>query len=350
MSIFLYPILSLLSALLVVNAVIPEVIRVAAAKGLFDVPGGRKGHAAPTPTAGGIAIFMGVMVAAFGWGGSESLNTFQPLMLGMVVLFFLGLKDDLMGASAGFKLMIQLALAAVLVGGGMGLHAFWGMLGWHGLPLPLQYAASVLLVVLVTNAYNLIDGIDGLAGGIGLIASLCFGIIFMVRGEAAFAILAFALAGGLLAFLRYNFQPAKIFMGDTGSLVVGFLLSAMMLHLLERERRSWRPTGFGCSSPGDAGDGGAARRLDSGGDYPFAQWRSSFFRRPPPSPSSAAFAGLESPSCCFRALGSHPLSPGYKPLVDLRGNFFLLFAGRGHGRRPDPAASLYACLGSQKKG
>jgi UDP-GlcNAc:undecaprenyl-phosphate GlcNAc-1-phosphate transferase len=126
-----------------------------------------------------------------------------------------------------------LALAAVLVGGGMGLHAFWGMLGWHGLPLPLQYAASVLLVVLVTNAYNLIDGIDGLAGGIGLIASLCFGIIFMVRGEAAFAILAFALAGGLLAFLRYNFQPAKIFMGDTGSLVVGFLLSAMMLHLLE---------------------------------------------------------------------------------------------------------------------
>jgi len=222
----------LLAAFLVM-LVIPQILMITTEKRLFDVPGGRKAHALPTPTAGGVAIFMGIIISLFTFSMTNGIGSLQPLLISIVVLFFLGLKDDLIGAKASMKLVVQLILAAVLVFGGLGLSAFWEILGLAEMPAIIKYGVSILLIVFLTNAYNMIDGIDGLAGGIGLISSLTFGVVLMIRGEVLFAILAFSTAGSLLGFLRYNFQPAKIFMGDTGSLVIGFILSALMIKILE---------------------------------------------------------------------------------------------------------------------
>jgi UDP-N-acetylmuramyl pentapeptide phosphotransferase/UDP-N-acetylglucosamine-1-phosphate transferase len=213
--------------------VIPQILAVTTEKRLFDVPCGRKAHALPTPTAGGVAIFIGMMVSVFTFSMNQEIGTLKPLLATIVVLFFLGLKDDLIGEKASTKLLIQIFLAAILVFGGLGLDTFWQILGLSERLLILKYGGSILLIVFLTNAYNMIDGIDGLAGGIGMIASLTFGIVLMMRGETLFAVLAFATAGSLLGFLKFNFQPAKIFMGDTGSLVVGVVISILMMQVLE---------------------------------------------------------------------------------------------------------------------
>jgi UDP-N-acetylmuramyl pentapeptide phosphotransferase/UDP-N-acetylglucosamine-1-phosphate transferase len=222
-----------LFACLLVVQVIPQIILVTAKKRLFDVPGGRKAHAIPTPTAGGIAIFIGIFISLLTFSMGKGIDAFHPLLISLIILFFLGLKDDLIGAKASRKLLIQVILAGVLTLGGFQLDGFWEMLGLMNLPFLLKFGGSIFLVVFLTNAYNMIDGIDGLAGGIGMISSLAFGVVLMLRGDMLFAILAFSTAGSLLGFLKFNFQPARIFMGDTGSLVVGFILSALMLQVLE---------------------------------------------------------------------------------------------------------------------
>ena len=233
MPVSVYMILVGITSFLVALKIVPQVIALAADKGLFDIPGGRKGHHLPTPTAGGIAIFLGVSLSMLFWASAQGLAELKLLMFGIVTLFFVGLKDDLAGVPALVKFAVQILLALILVSGGFLLDDFWGMLGLSQLPIPLKYTVSIFFIVLLTNAYNLIDGIDGLAGSIGLIAAFTFGLIFAFRGEVTLSLLAFSLVGSLLGFLKYNFQPARIFMGDTGSLVIGFALSALAIRLLE---------------------------------------------------------------------------------------------------------------------
>ena len=212
---------------------IPVVIETAQSKSLFDVPNGRKQHKQPIPPLGGIAIFISMVVSFFLWSDLQGMAEAKFAFLGMLVLFFMGLKDDLVEIEARKKFIIQISLASLIAFGGIRITHLHGIFGLDEIPVVFQYALTVLFIVGLTNAYNLIDGIDGLAGGIALIASFGFGILFFALDIKSYSLASFALAGSLLGFLRFNFSPAKIFMGDTGSLSVGILLAILSIQLLE---------------------------------------------------------------------------------------------------------------------
>jgi UDP-N-acetylmuramyl pentapeptide phosphotransferase/UDP-N-acetylglucosamine-1-phosphate transferase len=151
----------------------------------------------------------------------------------VVVLFALGILDDLHNISAKNKLVIELGVATLIAFSGVRITSFNGLFGLHQIPLSAQYTITILIITGITNAFNLIDGIDGLAGGLGFMSLLMTGLFLTLSGDAKSGLIAFALAGGLLGFLYYNFNPARIFMGDTGSLVLGFVVSVLCIKLLQ---------------------------------------------------------------------------------------------------------------------
>jgi UDP-N-acetylmuramyl pentapeptide phosphotransferase/UDP-N-acetylglucosamine-1-phosphate transferase len=129
--------------------------------------------------------------------------------------------------------VIQLALATLIAFSGVRINNLNGIFGVHELPVTAQYTLTILIIAGITNAFNLIDGIDGLAGGLGFMSLVIIGLFLTLSGDANIALIAFALAGGLLGFLYYNFNPARIFMGDTGSLVLGFVIAVLTVRLIQ---------------------------------------------------------------------------------------------------------------------
>jgi UDP-N-acetylmuramyl pentapeptide phosphotransferase/UDP-N-acetylglucosamine-1-phosphate transferase len=161
----------------------------------------------------------------------------QQLLAGCLILFFIGLKDDIVSVSAFKKFFVQiLATGIVLFIGDVRITDFQGFLGIYELEPGLSYAFTFLVIIGVTNSINLIDGIDGLAGSIVLLISLVLAISFFDTSNVsllAYSLVAFALAGSVLGFLRYNFHKAIIFMGDTGSLVCGFIIAVLSVRFVE---------------------------------------------------------------------------------------------------------------------
>jgi len=213
----------------------PSARHVALRLGIVDRPEKRKMHQIPIPLLGGLPIFIAfstVSAAAFFiWSGPPevSLRSYVGLMAGATIILLLGIYDDAKGMKASAKFAGQALAALVVVGMGARIEAFTNPLGasfhlgWLGIPLAL------LWIVGVTNAVNLIDGLDGLAVGIGTIAAA--GLFAVAAVENPFvAGVAIILAGAGLGFLRFNFYPAKIFLGDTGSMFIGFTLAVMGLH------------------------------------------------------------------------------------------------------------------------
>jgi UDP-N-acetylmuramyl pentapeptide phosphotransferase/UDP-N-acetylglucosamine-1-phosphate transferase len=231
-------ILSFLTSLLVVIFGIPSVITVAKQKGLFDKPDHRKLHVNKVPRLGGLAIIAGFSIAVSIWGiPTEIASRLQYLQAALIVLFFSGLKDDILVLTPIKKLMSQLLAAAlVVVGEDIRITSFYGLFGVTELNIWVSYILSVFTIVVITNAFNLIDGIDGLAGGLGVIISITFGLWFNLIDQVGWSIISFSLAGALIGFLVFNFNPAKIFMGDAGSLCTGFLLSIMAVQFIEFNR------------------------------------------------------------------------------------------------------------------
>jgi UDP-GlcNAc:undecaprenyl-phosphate GlcNAc-1-phosphate transferase len=131
------------------------------------------------------------------------------------------------------NLSFNLAVASLIAFSGIRITSFNGLLGIYDLPLAIQYLLTLIVITGITNAFNLIDGIDGLAGGLGFMSLIVLGLFLTLSGDTNTAIAAFALAGALLGFLYYNFNPARIFMGDTGSLVLGFVVSVLCIKLLQ---------------------------------------------------------------------------------------------------------------------
>jgi UDP-GlcNAc:undecaprenyl-phosphate/decaprenyl-phosphate GlcNAc-1-phosphate transferase len=230
---------------LVTLVVTPLVRRFALAKGLVDFPGGRKVHTQPIPRLGGVAIYAGVMAAvtvqAWGevygpkWGGTLTGDgTAEVRIIGVLVgaslVFLVGLIDDLKNLSPGWKFAGQIVAAAVVVGSGLRVEyvgdPFSGGLVALGL---LSIPITMLYIVGFTNVINLIDGLDGLAAGVSSIAAASL-LILAAQGNrldaAAFAV---ALIGACVGFLRYNSNPASIFMGDSGALFLGFTLASISL-------------------------------------------------------------------------------------------------------------------------
>ena len=211
---------------------IPVIIEVAKDKKLFDEPDERKVHKAVIPTLGGLGIFAGFIIATL-IGSPPSDAVLQYFMASIMVIFFLGIKDDILVLSATKKFIGQLVAAGIIIKfGGIQITNMYGFLGMHELPHTVSILLTLFTIVVITNSFNLIDGVDGLAGCLGLLTSAIFGFYFYKTGLVLYSVMAFSLSGSLVAFLIYNFSPAKIFMGDTGSLLIGLLNSIFVIKFI----------------------------------------------------------------------------------------------------------------------
>lgn len=227
-----------LIACLVTTLMVPLSLRLARAVGAIDEPGGRRRQATATPRLGGVAILAGIAVGVpavliFRWSQQlEGLPRSQiiAVLIGTTMIFLLGLADDLFRMSPFVKLGVQFAAAATVVQAGLRIETLsLPMVGTLELGV-LAGFVSCAWIVGVTNAINLIDGLDGLASGVVAIIALSFSIYAFIQGNSMTVLLMAAATGACLGFLRQNWHPAKVFMGDSGALTLGFLLAAVSVH------------------------------------------------------------------------------------------------------------------------
>ena len=226
----------------------PSLIKVAKIKHLVDEPSeDRKVHKESVPTIGGIMIFAGTILAfclffptddiGFAFDIKEAVHDFQYIIACLFILFFVGTKDDIIGFSPTKKLIAHLLVGSILVFmADFRITSLHGMFGFDGV-LSYWFSASfsIFVYIVVVNAVNLIDGIDGLAAGVGFISSVAFACWFFYIGHFPFTVLAASLAGALLGFLVFNFNPAKIFMGDSGSLTIGLIMYVLAIGMIEQQ-------------------------------------------------------------------------------------------------------------------
>lgn len=213
---------------------IPKIIGVVEFKNLADKPNKRSSHTKVTPTLGGIAFYFTLMIAFCFSSDYDFDKVVYNIIPGLTILLFFGLKDDLVVLSPYTKLLGQIAAAGFLVlNDSLKIETLSGFLGIYEIPIYLSVLFSILLVVTIINAYNLIDGIDGLAAGIGIVISVVNMIIYYYLDVDFYFYLSLSVTAILLAFLRFNLsEDKKIFMGDTGSLIIGFVISIYTLKLL----------------------------------------------------------------------------------------------------------------------
>src|ERR1700761_515252 len=212
---------------------IPAVINVAEMKKLFDIPDARKVHHAPITPLGGLGIFAGFVFGCLLTLHFNETADLQYFMAAAFVIFFLGLKDDILVISPVKKFIGQVLAAFIIVYyGGIQIRSMHGFLGIYQLPEMFSLLLTYFAVIVVINSFNLIDGVDGLAGSLGLLSTVVFGIYFLKINMLPYSVLAFSLSGSLLAFLICNFQPAKIFMGDTGSLLLGTINAILVIKFI----------------------------------------------------------------------------------------------------------------------
>lgn len=214
--------------------VTPIVISVLKKANIGDTPGGRKIHKHFTPSMGGIGFVLATFVALGIWGWQFPIPDIRYLLGAIALMFFVGLRDDMVELKAKHKLLGQIvSVLLVIVVADIRIRDFHGFLGLYEIPVLLSYAFSAFVLLALTNAFNLIDGLDGLAGTIATISLSLLGGWFYIQGLESFTVLSFTLVGGVLAFMIYNWHPAKIFMGDTGSLTLGFALGSLVLAFMD---------------------------------------------------------------------------------------------------------------------
>lgn len=210
-------------AILLVLIIMPSVIHIAKKNSLFDDHSlSRKEHGFGIPRLGGVAFFISsILTSLFIVSGGTDLPMYQ-LYAASIVLFGVGIKDDLSGVHFHTKLIVQAIVAFIItVPGDIRINNLHGIFNVYQLDYVSSTLISILLIMFIINSFNLIDGIDGLAGTLGVIACCTFGYSFILMHQVVLAALALAVAGSLGAFLIYNYSPAKIFMGDAGSMFLG---------------------------------------------------------------------------------------------------------------------------------
>ncbi len=212
---------------------IPAIIKIAEQKKLYDLPDGRKLHTRPIASLGGVGIFGGFFIASILAIPAAINPEFQYFFAAATVIFFLGIKDDMLVLSANKKFLGQVIATGILIHfGDIRITSMHGLLGITDIPLAISYLLSYISIIVIINAFNLIDGVDGLAGTLGLLTMTIFGSYFFMANMIAYSILAFSLAGSLLAFLLFNYNPAKIFMGDSGSLILGLVNAILVIKFI----------------------------------------------------------------------------------------------------------------------
>lgn len=228
--------------------IIPNILIISLRKRLFDQPDGRKVHNRPIPRLGGVTFFpvivftFAVVTALRVMANNISYEVFTPtmaceflfLIAGLTLLYIIGIADDLVGVRYRKKFLVQIISASLFPVAGLYINNFYDLFGINFIPAYIGYPLTVLLVVFITNAINLIDGIDGLASGLSMVALVIFGVIFMHYSLWNFAILAFICVGVIVPFFAYNVfgnadKGRKIFMGDTGSLTLGYIISFLVI-------------------------------------------------------------------------------------------------------------------------
>ena len=232
MPLFLSITVAVVAALLVSLAATPAVKRLAVRIGAVDVPkDSRRAHTTPTPRLGGLAIFIGFLLGAVFL--AEITVQVRGILIGAVIIVILGVLDDIYSLKAYVKFAVQIVAALVAVFHGVQIEIFSNPFVFSEQEYVFMGALSIPITVLwivgITNSVNLIDGLDGLAAGISTISSVVMLVISLMVSDTNVAIIMAALAGACIGFLPYNFNPAKIFMGDTGALLLGFLLSTVSI-------------------------------------------------------------------------------------------------------------------------
>ena len=250
-SLLLINILSIfLLSVIIVGIAIPQILRIAFRRQLFDRPDERKLHSCQVPRLGGLAFIPGIFVALFFltvfnvvFGRYELFVTIDREVLPLACVFFasfflyiVGIADDIVGIRYRGKFLVQICSGIVLIAGGCMLSDLHGMFYLHTLPYAVVLPLTIFACVFVVNAINLIDGLDGLASGLCALAFLVYGITFLCIGQHLYAMLSFAGLGVLIPFFYYNVfgkveRGCKIFMGDTGSLTLGIMLCFLGLQL-----------------------------------------------------------------------------------------------------------------------
>lgn len=245
----LYIIISaFVSAVILGRIIIPNILIISLRKRLFDVPDERKVHKRPIPRLGGVTFFPVILFSLCvftavrlmtGHGPADTSTTdlvceFLFLTGGLTLLYIVGIADDLIGVRYRKKFLVQIISAAMFPLSGLYINNFYGLFGIYLIPAEVGIPLTMLLVVFITNAINLIDGIDGLASGLSMVALLVFGVLFVHFHMWSYAMLAFVTVGVIIPFFSYNvFGSAdlgrKIFMGDTGSLTLGYILSFFVI-------------------------------------------------------------------------------------------------------------------------
>lgn len=226
-------ILSITAAFIISFILLPIVIKVSRSIDLLDIPDRRKIHSVSTPVLGGVGIFAGFIIAVTFAVPFHLLAELKYLLFGLLIIFFMGLRDDISSLSAKHKLLAQVfATFLVVYFSDIRLTGFYGMFGVHEIAGWLQIGLTMFVIVGLTNSFNLIDGIDGLAGSIGICILSFFGWVFLESGHLEYGVLALSVVGSLFAFLFFNWQPSKVFMGDTGSMILGFIVSSLAIQFI----------------------------------------------------------------------------------------------------------------------
>ena len=230
--------------------IIPRILVISHKKRLYDVPDARKVHTMPVPRLGGLSFFPVILMSMFlvigfrlyFWDMDTSSLSFNMLyeylflFVGMTLLYLVGVCDDLVGVGYRYKFAVQIAAAFLLVLSGNWFDSFGGLFGIYSVPVWVGVPFTVFIVVYITNAINLIDGIDGLASGLCCIALSVLSVIFFLRGQYVYALLAICTQGILMPFWCYNVlgnanRGHKLFMGDAGSLTLGYVISFLIIHM-----------------------------------------------------------------------------------------------------------------------
>ena len=215
---------------------VPSIVSLAKVKKLYDEPGNRKSHINNTPTLGGISIFASLTFSVLIFGRIPAFPQLQYLIAGLIMIFFIGLKDDIMPISPWKKLYGQILAACILIIlGRIRITNLHGLFGIFTIDPIGSTIISFLIIIVIVNSMNLIDGIDGLSSGLAIVAFATFGVWFFQMGATEYSVVAAAIVGSLIAFFYFNVfsKESKIFMGDTGALILGFVLAAFIIRFNE---------------------------------------------------------------------------------------------------------------------
>lgn len=227
---------ALLISFIIVLVVTPSILKVAREKKLFEPFEERKIHTSIVPPLGGVAIFIGFTLSSIIATDGLSFDSLKYIIAAVILMFFIGLKDDLLNISARKKLVVQVFAAIILITlGNVRFTNLHGILGTFDIGFITSVTISTFAIVVIINAFNLIDGIDGLASGLSIMVASFLGMWFFLAGHPQFAIMSFALVGSLAAFFLYNVfgNRNKLFMGDAGSLIIGLVISTLVIKFNE---------------------------------------------------------------------------------------------------------------------